>query len=109
MDAGSGTWIATNALVDSGASLSLFDGSIGRDLGLTIRRGRRIEPSGIGGSIVAYVHSVTLRIGDDELHGEVAFAYKRKLPVNLLGRASIFERFRVTFEEATRKVILETM
>jgi hypothetical protein len=33
-----GPWVASEALVDSGASISLFDGQIGRVLGLAIDR-----------------------------------------------------------------------
>ena len=47
-------WLAASALVDSRASISLFDGAIGRDLGITIRKGRRIRPAGIGGAITAH-------------------------------------------------------
>jgi hypothetical protein len=104
-----GEWLATSALVDSGASISLFDGSIGEGLGLTVRSGKKIRPSGIGGSITAYVHRLRLKIGDEELDSDVAFTYKRRLPLNLLGRASVFERFKVTFVEMTRKTILETV
>ncbi len=56
------TWLAASALVDSGASVSLFDGSIGRALGLVIRKGKRIRPAGISGVISAYVHRVALKV-----------------------------------------------
>ncbi len=102
-------WLAASALVDSGASVSLFDGSIGRGLGLDVRHGKRIRPAGIGGVISAYVHRVALKIGDEEFEGDVAFTDKRNLPVNLLGRATVFERFLVTFDEGNRKTILETI
>jgi hypothetical protein len=95
-------------LVDSGASVSLFDGAIGRSLGFTIHNGRRIRPSGIGGAISAYVHRVRLKIGDEEFEGDVAFTDGRSLPVNLLGRATIFERFLVIFGEKKGRTVLET-
>lgn len=103
------TWLAASALVDSGASVSLFDGSIGRGLGLAIRNGKRIRPAGIGGVISAYVHRVALKIGEGEFEGDVAFTDKRNLPVNLLGRATVFERFLVTFDERKGRTILETL
>jgi hypothetical protein len=52
---------------------------------------------------------VGLRIGVEEFEGEVAFTEKRRLPVNLLGRAGVFERFLVTFDERNRNTILETV
>jgi predicted aspartyl protease len=100
-------WVGANALVDSGASVSLFDGSVADALGIAIRSGKRIKPSGIGGTIVANVHQITLRIGDEEFEADVAFT-RRRLPVNLLGRRSVFERFIVTFDELNRKTTLVT-
>ena len=94
--------------MDSGASISLFDGDIARELGITIRKGKKITPSGIGGSISAYVHDVMLKIGDEEFEGEVAFTYRRRPPMNLLGRTSVFKRFLVTFDERSGRTILET-
>lgn len=101
-------WLAASALVDSGASVSRFDGGIGRSLGITIRDGRAIRPSGVGGAITAWIHRVALKIGDEEFEGEVAFTERQRLPINLLGRASIFERFLVTFDERNGRTVLET-
>jgi hypothetical protein len=80
-----GPRVAPEALVDSGASVSLFDGQIGRVLGLSINRGERIRPVGIGGTISAFLHRIRLRIGD-EFEAEVAFTESKRLPLNLLGR-----------------------
>ena len=101
-------WLGANALVDSGASISLFDGSVAHALGIGSRGGRKVEPSGIGGTIVAHVHGVTLKIGDEEFPTEVAFT-RRRLPVNLLGRSGVFGRFLVTFDDRNGKTILETV
>jgi hypothetical protein len=104
-----GPWVASEALVDSGASVSLFDGQIGRVLGLSINRGKRIRPVGIGGTISAFLHRIRLRIGDEEFEAEVAFTESQRLPLNLLGRKPVFERFLVTFDERARQTILETL
>ena len=101
-------WFATSALLDSGATISLFDEAVARVLGIPLRKGTRIQPTGIGGSMTAYVHPVQLKIGEEEFEGRVAFAYQRRLPVNLLGRVTVFERFVVTFDERNRRTILET-
>lgn len=105
----SSAWFATDALVDSGATISLFDGTIPRVLEIAIRKGDRIQPTGIAGSISAYVHRVMLKIGEEEFEAEVAFTYRRRVPINLLGRTSVFERFLVTFDERNGRTILETI
>ncbi len=102
------SWFTTNALLDSGATISLFDGAVARILGISIGKGKRIRPVGIGGAIRAYTHTLTLKIGDAEFEGEVAFSYGRGIPINLLGRTSVFKRFLVTFDERNQRTILET-
>src|SRR3989442_8787799 len=101
-------WFTTNALLDSGATISLFDGAVARILGISIGKGKRIRPVGIGGAIRAYTHTLTLKIGDEEFEGEVAFSYERGIPINLLGRTSVFKRFLVTLDERNQRTILGT-
>jgi hypothetical protein len=103
-----GQWITTEALVDSGATLSLFDGQIGRDLGLSINRGERIRPTGIGGTINAFLHRISFKIGDEEFEGQAAFTNGHRLPLNLLGRRAFFEKFLVTFDERNRRTVLDS-
>ena len=103
-----GRWITTEALVDSGATLSLFDGQIGRDLGLSINHGERIRPTGIGGTINAFLHRIDFKMGDEEFEGQAAFTSGHRLPLNLLGRKAFFERFLVTFDERNRRTVLDS-
>ena len=103
-----GDWFATTALVDSGASVSLFDGAVGRGLGIKVRSGTKIQPTGIGGPITAYIHRIVLKIRDEEFEGSVAFTERRRLPINLLGRADVFDKFVVAFDEKRRITVIET-
>jgi predicted aspartyl protease len=103
------SWFATHALLDSGATLSLFDGTIAQTLGIVIREGRRIQPTGIAGSLTAYVHRAMVKIGEEEFEADVAFTYRSRPPLNLLGRQGVFEQFRVTFDERNKKTVLETI
>lgn len=104
-----GAWITAEALLDSGATLSLFDEQIGRDLGLSINRGERLRPVGIGGTTSAFLHRVQFRIGKEEFEGEAGFTHGHMLPLNLLGRRAVFERFLVTFDERNRRTILDSV
>ncbi len=67
-----------------------------------------IKPAGIGGPITAYVHRIMLKIGDEQFGGKIAFTERRRLPINLLGRIDVFDRFVVTFDERKRRTVLET-
>jgi hypothetical protein len=103
-----GDRFATTVLVDSGASISLFDGAVGRGLGIRVRSGTKIRPTGFGGPITAYIHRMVLKIRDEEFEGAVAFTERRKLPINLLGRADVFDKFIVAFDEKRRMTVIET-
>jgi len=47
--------IRIDALVDSGATISVFQGSIGEYLGIPIENGQRRIFQGVGGKIIGYV------------------------------------------------------
>lgn len=91
--------INTEALVDSGAVTSLFQGSIGRELGLEIESGELRIFQGIGGKITGYVHAVIISIENVEFPGNVAFSDELTTSLNILGRESFFEKFIVKFNE----------
>src|SRR5262249_19749025 len=52
------------AVIDTGATFSLFSYEIGEALGLTVNNGRRQPLSTLGGPLVAYSHTVELEIVD---------------------------------------------
>ena len=74
--------------------LSLYDGEYRPILGI----GRVMLP--------AYVHDVKMRIGETVFDVGVAFADSDEVP-RLLGRADVFKRFRVTFDEADLQTVFE--
>lgn len=100
--------INTEALVDSGAVTSLFQGSIGRELGLEIESGEPRIFQGIGGKITGYVHAVIISIENVEFSGNVAFSDELTTSLNILGRESFFEKFIVKFNENKKELELES-
>lgn len=95
------------AIVDSGANISLFQYEIAELLGLPVRRGERIPLAGIGGKIYGYRHQLSLTIAGQTFPCDVCFSKELRVPLNLLGRQDFFSRFRITFDEARRRTILE--
>ncbi len=96
-----------DALVDSGASVSLFEISIAKVLGLPVESGARQILGGAGGRIVAYRHEVPVRVAGRLLPLKVCFSYEYTPSVSLLGRDNFFRNFLVTFDESGQKTILE--
>ena len=96
-----------DALLNSGAIISLFQGDIARELRLKVTAGERIYPRGIGGKICAYIHKVSLKLGEEEFKADIAFSDELPLGINILGRKDVFDRFIVRFDERNKKVRLE--
>ncbi len=101
------SWVPVSALLDSGATISILNGDVGRALDINIENGERIEPLGIGGKIIAFIHKIKLKINGSVIEAEVAFTDELSVPLNLLGRKGIFESFLVCFNDREKKVILE--
>ncbi len=94
------------ALVDSGANISIFHPDLASRLGLKINKGKPIDLTGVGGRIKAYLHSMELEIGSERFMTHVAFSEDFKVSLNILGRRGVFEHFRITFNERQKQVIL---
>jgi len=55
---------------------------------------------GDGSFIPAYLHDLELQVGTEQFSGKVGFSDKLGMGFNLLGRAGIFERFKICFNES---------
>jgi hypothetical protein len=92
------------ALVDSGADVSMFSPSVARILGIEIRRGKRRTFRGLGGEIEAYLHRISLRVGDMQVRARVAFPTV-EVP-NILGRLDLLKNSSIIFRDQ-REVCFE--
>jgi predicted aspartyl protease len=96
------------ALIDSGASFSVFQKDAAHSLGLRIEEGSPILVEGAGGLLQAYVHRLTLKVAENEFLCDICFSEQYSVRMNLLGRKDFFEKFLITFDEKNRKFFLET-
>jgi len=94
------------ALIDSGASVSIFNLDIANQLGVKIESGEKTTLAGVSGRIAGYLHKVKLRIAGKTFLCPVVFSREYKASFNLLGRKAFFEKFKITFDEARKSVIL---
>ena len=97
-----------DAIVDSGASCSLFSARVADELGLVLESGESKRFGGVGGSILAYRHDLPVRVMGQVMTLKVFFSREFHPSVNLLGRDNFFMHFLVTFDEVGRRTILET-
>ena len=96
----------TFALIDSGATISIFKADIAKKLEVDIETGKEIILGGVGGRIKGYVHKVKMEVAEKILIIPVVFSHEYLVSFNLLGREIFFENFQITFDERNLKLKL---
>lgn len=94
------------ALVDSGATISIFRSEVAESLGINVNSGKEIFLGGVGGRIKGYIHKLEVEIAGKQFICPMVFSYEYLVSFNLLGRDTFFKKFRITFEEENDKVTL---
>lgn len=97
----------SSALIDSGATVSVFRPEVALNLGLSIESGKEVFLGGVGGYIKGYRHEVEIEVAKNRFLCPIVFSREYSSSFNLLGRNAFFEKFRIIFEEKKKKVILE--
>src|SRR3989338_5228367 len=91
------------ALIDSGANVSIFRSDMADLLGINIEDGLRSESIGISGKVSVFVHDVEIKLFDKWFPCKVGFSKQVTTRFNLLGREDFFIRHLITFNEKERK------
>ena len=99
--------ITVKALLDSGASFSVFRSEIADHLGVIVERGKPLYLEGIGGRILGYLHWISVAVGGRKFLCRIAFSREFSVSLNLIGRDNFFSKFRITFDEKHKQVVLE--
>lgn len=95
------------ALIDSGATRTLFHSHLARSLGLDLKSGQPEAMHGIGGREITYLHRVTLFVPGGPF--VITAGFKEDLPIaGVLGMQGFFEFFRITFDPDSKTCELET-
>ena len=96
--------LESRALVDSGASHSIFLTSVARDLGIQYTKGKvSYTMVGNGGYIPLYTHIIPIKIGPTWHKTEVGFSPHLAADFNLLGQ-NVFKNFVITFNQHRRSI-----
>lgn len=97
----------TSALVDSGATTSIFRPEVAEDLGIKIEDGEEINLAGVGGRIKGYIHNLTVEVAEKRFRCPIIFSHEYTVSLNLLGREGFFKKFVVIFDEKKKEMRLE--
>jgi len=85
--------LGVKALVDSGASLSLFHPEVAEYLRIPLEKGKKIFLTGVGGRVLGYLHTVQLIVGEKTFTSKIVFSPEFTVSFNLLGRNNFFLPF----------------
>jgi len=96
----------TSALIDSGATTSIFRPEVAEELGLKVEKSKEIYLTGVGGRIKGYLHSLKIEIAGKQFICPIIFSYEFTVSLNLLGRERVFKNFVIVFDEKKKKVEL---
>lgn len=99
--------IKIKALVDSGASYSVFRSEVADYLGMDIEKGKPIYLEGIGGRILGYMHYLPISVANKLYKTKIVFSRELTVSFNILGRDNFFMPFLIIFSEKDKKVIIE--
>ena len=102
-----GKQLKLQALIDSGATISVFKDEVAEQLEIEIENGKEIYLGGVGGRIKGYIHELRLEIAGKKLICPVVFSREYLVSFNLLGREAFFKQFRIIFEENKNLLKLE--
>lgn len=95
------------ALVDSGATISIFRPEVAEELGIQIEKGKEIYSTGVGGRIKGYLHRLKIEAAGKKFVCPIIFSYEFTVSFNLLGREKFFKNFVIVFDEKKKKIRLE--
>lgn len=96
-----------HCLIDSGASISIFNQEVAEILGIKIENGKKEYMGGVGGRIKGYIHEIEFEIIGEKIKAPVVFSREFLVSYNLLGREGVFPHFKILFDEEDLKVGIE--
>lgn len=99
--------IDSTALIDSGATISVFRADVALNLGLVLENGEEIYLGGVGGHIKGYIHKIKIEVSGKTFLCPIVFSREYLVSFNLLGREAFFEHFKIIFDEKKRFLSLE--
>lgn len=88
--------------IDSGAALTVLTASDAKRLSVDLANGQPMNLYGVSGSVKAYIHTLSIKIGNHNFKVKIAFSVSDETP-RLLGREVIFSNFVISFRERKQK------
>lgn len=98
-------------LIDSGADFNIFHAEVGKELGIDIKKGKKLEFYGIvGDKEDAYFHDIVINIGGNDFQCYCGFSYRfdnSRMPYGVLGQRGFFDLFEVKMNYNKNRIELK--
>jgi predicted aspartyl protease len=98
--------VNTFALLDSGASMSVFRPEIARALRIPLKGKQNIQLGTANGGVTIAVTKVDIEIEETKFSTPIGFSSTYATSFNIIGREGFFHRFSIVFNELMKTVIL---
>ncbi len=98
--------VKTFALIDSGASISVFRPEIAETLKIPKIGRQQMSLGTADGEVGIGIAKLGLKIGDTLIKAKIGFSEDYAAQFNILGRESVFTHFSICFNEIMRIVIM---
>lgn len=98
--------VSTFALIDSGASISVFRPEIARALRIPVRGRTDVRLGTANGGVDIGISDVQVEIEQTKFKTKIGFSSTYATSFNILGREGFFHRFSICFNEIMKTVIL---
>jgi hypothetical protein len=98
--------VKTFALLDSGASVSIFRPEIAKALRLPIDKGEAVRMNTPTGGVTIAMHKVEVAVRKTKFMAGVGFSREYTASFNIIGREGFFRHFSVCFNEMMKTVVM---
>ncbi|MBV9080397.1 MAG: aspartyl protease family protein [Elusimicrobia bacterium] len=101
-----GNTVNTFALIDSGASMSVFRPEIAEALKIPKKRKFGVRLGTASGGVDIAVSKVRLSVGKTMFDTKIGFSREYAASFNIIGREGFFHRFSICFNEISKTVLM---
>jgi len=96
-------WVQFEGFVDTGASFSIFHSEAAEILGLELEKGKKqFVKVGDGSFVEVFVFNLKVMFAGKEFTAKIGFSRDLGIGFNIIGRETIFDEFKICFDESER-------
>ncbi|MFW6296467.1 MAG: retroviral-like aspartic protease family protein [Halothece sp.] len=101
-------WYPIEVYVDSGAEYTVIEAAIAENIGFNYRQGQRVYLRvGDGSLIPVYLNRLSVQLGEFQFSCRVGFSQQLNVNVSILGKADVFDHFKVCFSQSQKLLTFE--